>query len=157
MKQKSRTRQRDSSEDAALIARMFQKLMKNARMDKRRAKRFVRLSRNLSNTFRHVCPNANPELRGEMIALLLDVFDLSDGIKKDVQKLTRLKRPTDAQTLRSYLTDMQLLRLQHQQRYIAELRRDIPILLRSVKKGNGTQSRRRGLIDELTDMLGSDD
>ncbi|HXQ25751.1 MAG TPA: hypothetical protein VN822_05020, partial [Candidatus Acidoferrales bacterium] len=115
------------------------------------------LSRSLSKTFDHVCPTTNPELRGRIIALLVDVVRYSDGIKKDVQKLTRLKRPTDARALRSFLTDMQLLRLQHQQRYIAELRRNIPILLRSVKKGNGTQSKRRGLIDELTDMVKFDD
>ena len=88
-----------------------------------------------------------------MIPRLLDVFDYSEKIKKDVQRLTRLKRSTDAQTLRSSLTDMQPLRLQRQQRYIAELQRKIPIFLRSVKKENGTQSKKRGLIDELTHLV----
>jgi len=155
MKLKTRNRQSHSSEDSAIVERMFRRLM--SAVDKRQSKALGRLSRSLSKTFDHVCPTTNPELRGRIIALLVDVVRYSDGIKKDVQKLTRLKRPTDARALRSFLTDMQLLRLQHQQRYIAELRRNIPILLRSVKKGNGTQSKRRGLIDELTDMVKFDD
>ena len=152
MKQKAKTSKSDSSKDDAIVKRLFQSLMKTNRMSKRRRKQFVRLSRNLSNTFDHVCPGVNNELKGTMIALLLDTSDYSDGIKKDVQKLTRLKHPTDAQTLRSYLTDMQLLRLQHQQGCIAQLRREIPILVRSIKKNEkGKQSKRRGTIDKLTD------
>jgi hypothetical protein len=155
MKQKSRTRQSEASEDAALVERLFTKLIKSSTMDKSRAKRFARLSRNLANTFCRVCPNVSPKLRGTVIALLLDVFDYSGEIKKDVQKLTRLKRPTDAKAFGSFLTDMQLLRLQHQQRSIADLLHNIPILLRSVNKGKGTQSTKRGLIDELADTVDS--
>jgi hypothetical protein len=156
MKQKPRTKRRDSLEDAARVQRIFKKLAKSSTMGKSRSKRFVQLSRNLSNTFRHVCPDVNSKLRGKTIGLLLDVFDYSYKIEKDVQKLAHLTHPRDVQTLRSYLTDMQLLSLQGQQRYIAELRRHIPILLRSMKKGNGTQSGKRGLVDEISAMLGAE-
>jgi hypothetical protein len=155
MKQKSRSRQSDSSAEAVLVDRMFKQLMKSSRMDKSRAKRFARLTRDLSSTFRRVCPNVKPKLRGTVIALLLDVFYYCDGIKKDVQKLTRLKRPTDAQALGSFLTDMQWLRLQHQQRYIAELLRIIPTLLRSMKVREGTRSSRKGSIDQFIDLVDS--
>jgi hypothetical protein len=133
---------------------MFKKLMKST-MDKQRAKRFARLSRGLSITFRRVCPNVKPKLRGTIIALLLDVVYCSDEIKKDVQKLTRLKHPRDAQALASFLQDLQLLRLEHQRRYIAQLLRSMPTLLRSIKKREGPESPRKGLIDQLTDLLDS--
>jgi hypothetical protein len=155
MKQKSSIRHTDSSAEAALAERMFTKLMKSSSMDKRRAKQFARLSRDLSNTFRHVCPNIKPKLRGTIIALLLDVFHCSDNIKKDVRKLTRLKRPRDTQALGSYLQDMQMLSLDQQRRFIAELSRNIPALVRSIKKREGMRSPRKGLIDELTDLVDS--
>jgi hypothetical protein len=155
MKQKSRTRRSLSPEQTVVVARMFKRLMKSTTMDKESAKRFARLSRSLSSTFRGVCPNVNPKLRGTLVALLLDVVNGSDKIKKDVQKLTRLKRPKDAQTLGSVLKDLQLLRLESQQQYIAQLSRSIPTLLRSIKKREGMQSPRKGLVDELTDLLDS--
>lgn len=133
-------------EEAAIVERIFKKLTKSSRMGNGRSKQFARLSRNLSNTFRRVCPNVKDELRGTTVALLLDVFHYSHAIENDVQRLARLKHPRDAQTLRSYLRDMELLRLQHQQRYIAQFRRHIPILLRSVQDGNVTQSRKRAWL-----------
>lgn len=154
MKQEPRTSRRLSPQQTVVVERMFKKLMKSTAMDKRSTKRFARLSRSLSSAFRGVCPNVKPKLEGTLVALLLDVVIGSDQIKKDVQKLTRLKQPKDAQVLGSFLQDLQF-RLESQQQYIAQLSRSIPTLLRSLKKREGRQSPRKGLIDELTDLLDS--
>jgi hypothetical protein len=152
MKQKLTTGRSDSQDKAR---RMFKKLMKHSTMDKQRAKRFSRLSRDLSITFRTVCPNVKPKLIGTIIALLLDVVDRSDQIRRDVQELTRFKHPRDAQALKSSLQDLQFLSLAHQRRHIAQLLRYMPSLFRGIKTGEGSRSPRKGLIDQLTDILDS--
>lgn len=143
----------NSRENDLRADRILRNLLESKKTDKVRLKTQRRLLRNLSATFNTIWPELDPDLTGTVIALLLDIFDYSDRIKDDIQRLATLRRPRDAQTLRSFVQDLLILNLQHQGRYIAELRRDLPKLMRRARDAKVRQSEKRGEIDQIAGEL----
>jgi hypothetical protein len=83
---------------------------------------------------RTALPNTDPRLIGSFLANLLDLWEASQKLEWELQKLSKLRLPRDQETLRSVLIWIDAIQIDLASFWIGEVKRDLPRLLKAMDK-----------------------
>jgi hypothetical protein len=83
-------------------------------------------------TLKTALPNTDPELIGAFFANILDLWETSQELEGELQKLKKLRFPRDQEALRSVLLWIDAIQVDMASYWIGEVKRDLPKLLKAL-------------------------
>jgi hypothetical protein len=92
------------------------------------------LMRTAIRVLKTALPDTDPELIGAFLANLLDLWETGQKLEKKLQKLKNLRFPRDQEVLRTVLLWIDAIQVDMASYWIAEVKRDLPKLLRALDK-----------------------
>ncbi len=121
----------------------LRKLQRTITKGDRRTRTLLRRTRELSATFRSLCPRLDSKLLGSAVVGLLGSVDCAADLSERLRDITCIKGPGKRAQLRSILMEIQEFALAEQRRQVEVLRRDIPRLLKQLKVRDHRSGRRQ--------------
>jgi hypothetical protein len=126
------------------VAKGVGMLINWAEVDRDRAlvQRSVRFTSDIISALKKAMPNLNPELIGNAVAALTDLWETGQTFDKEMKKLTKLRLPQDRQQLRDTLIWINAIQVDMASYWIQEVRRNMPKLLKALDQQERSGRRR---------------
>lgn len=113
------------------------------RRDEERRQRSMRLVGGLMRSLKRAFPEVNPQLIGDIVADLDDLWDYGQELDRDLWALCKIRLPRDRDALQSLLTGIEVQQFDYARDCIERLHKNLPKLDKYLYRDDPGPSRRR--------------